>query len=131
MVSEECMSKAKKDFHEYRELLLEEKQKILTNSSFTSRAELAISSDDLPDEVDLAAQVVDQEVSLNMKERELNKLRQIEGALHRIDSGSFGVCEDCGDPIGKVRLKKQPWATLCIEHAEEHERYTKVFHKIG
>ena len=63
------------------------------------------------------------------RERDLTALAILEGeledidiALRRLDEGRYGVCEECGRPIGDERLAAKPWARLCIEHQAEMER---------
>tara|TARA_R110002072_G_scaffold534_6_gene3860 strand:- start:37810 stop:38181 length:372 start_codon:yes stop_codon:yes gene_type:complete len=123
------MEKAKVE--ELRELLLKMKTEILNAGTLTKSDDLHVSSDDLPDEADLATNVINQQISFNMRQRELSKLRQIEMALQRINEGSYGECEDCGDDIGFKRLKTQPFTSLCITHAEEYEREQSRFKRIG
>jgi DnaK suppressor protein len=62
----------------------------------------------------------DHEMSLANLSREL--LTQIEHALERIEDGSYGVCESCGNPIGKLRLMAFPRATLCVSCKQRQER---------
>ena len=111
--------------------LLGEKMKIINGGVLTSKEDLQISSDDLADEADLASSVIHQQVTFNMRQRELSKLRSIEEALDRIEAKSYGHCDDCDEPIGKKRLENQPWAILCITHAEEQERESQHFARIG
>lgn len=111
-----------KKLNEYKELLLQHKMKILNGEQFKQNEDLCVAPEDLPDEADLAASVISQQVTFNLRHREMNKLRLIEEALMRIEDGDFGGCEECGEAIGAKRLKNQPWATLCITHAEEKER---------
>lgn len=112
----------KKSLDKYRELLLALKAQILNGPLFKSTEDLAIQPEDLSEEGDIAASVINQQVSFSMRNRELNKIRRIEEALERVNNGSFGFCEECDEEIGKKRLTNQPWATLCITHAEEMER---------
>lgn len=112
----------RKDLEQTKEQLLIIKNKILNEGILTSKQDLSISPEELADESDLATQVINQHVSLNMREREFNKIRLIDQALQRIHDGSYGVCEECDEDISKKRLKYQPWTTLCIIHAEEYER---------
>ena len=121
----------KKHYDEYKKILLGHKSRILNSGILKSSEDLHISSDDLPDEADLAANVINQQVSFNMRYRELEKLRLIEEALYRIQEGTYGNCEECDEPIGDKRLKNQPWTSLCITHAEERERESKRFSKSG
>ncbi len=111
-----------KSFQKYKEKLLLLKSKILNQGILTSNTDLSISSEDLADESDLASQVINQNISFNMRERELNKVRLIDNALQRISDGTYGYCEECDEEIHDKRLENQPWTSLCIIHAEEYER---------
>ncbi|MBT3982103.1 MAG: TraR/DksA family transcriptional regulator [Bacteriovoracaceae bacterium] len=111
----------------YKKLLLDAKNKILNHGILTSKEDLHISAEDLADETDLATSVINQQVTFNMRKREMDKLRAIEEALYRVEDGSYGSCEECGEFIGEKRLKNQPWAFLCIVHAEERERERSRF----
>ncbi len=113
----------------FKNLLLQHKVKILNSGILRSTEDLTVSSDDLPDEADLAMSVINQQVSFNMRQRELGKLKAIEEALYRIEQGSYGCCEECDEGIGEKRLENQPWTTLCITHAEEQERENSKFVK--
>ena len=62
-----------------------------------------------------ATQVFDQQRDLALRERAENQLTQVEAALERIESGTFGTCRRCGNPIGEERLEALPWAALCID----------------
>ncbi|MCO4793557.1 MAG: TraR/DksA family transcriptional regulator [Bacteriovoracaceae bacterium] len=114
------MKKTEKEAFKNR--LLELKQEVLNNDLSRDTEDLKISSDDLPDEADIAASVINQQVTFGLRDRNLNKLRRIEEALYKVDQGTYGVCEECDEPIGSKRLERQPFATLCITHAEELER---------
>ncbi|MAF78377.1 MAG: conjugal transfer protein TraR [Halobacteriovoraceae bacterium] len=116
---------------ELKAKLIKMKEEVLNGSYLTSKEDLHVTSDDLPDEADLATNVINQQVSFNMRHRELTKLRAIDEALHRIENGTYGECEECGDSIGFKRLNNQPFANLCIEHAEEAEREQMRFLKHG
>ena len=116
---------------ELKAKLIQMKQEILNGAYLTSNEDLHVSSEDLPDEADLASRVINQQVSFNMRHRELTKLRSIDEALHRMDNGTYGECEECGDSIGQKRLNNQPFASLCITHAEEAEREQMRFLKHG
>ena len=119
------MEKLKVD--KYKKLLFEAKAKIINGGTFCSDKDLSVSSDDLSDDADLASSVINQSVTFNMRQRELNKLNAIEEALYRIEQGTFGICEECDESIGDSRLKNQPWTKLCITDAEELERVNHKF----
>lgn len=106
----------------FKAKLLKLKMEILNGGIINSKADLHVSQDDLADETDLASNVIAQQISFSIREREIRKLRLIEQALQRVEEGGFGECEDCGEDIEHKRLENQPWTTLCIVHAEERER---------
>jgi len=66
---------------------------------------------------DIATETIDREIDYTLEENSGNVLREIEGALKRIDDGSFGICAACGKPIEPERLEYLPWATLCAGDA--------------
>lgn len=75
----------------------------------------------LADELDLAAAHRDREMSLKLFERQGEMLQEILEALHRIEMGHYGICENCGEAIGLDRLKASPAAVLCVECKREQE----------
>lgn len=77
----------------------------------------------LPDVIDIAALASTNQVGMLVAKAELEELQQIDDALSRIDSGSYGTCKDCGDTIRKDRLKALPYATLCLKCKEIEEEY--------
>lgn len=123
------MQKAQLD--ELKAQLMKMKEDILNGGFITQKEDLHVTSDDLPDEADLATNVINQQITFNMRQRELLKLRSIDEALNRIENGSYSECEECGDEIGFKRLKNQPFTNLCITHAEEAEREQARFLKHG
>ena len=121
----------KKQLEELKKDLIQMKSDILNGGFQAKKEDLHVSSDDLSDDGDLANSVVEQQVSFSMRQREIEKLRLIDQALHRIEEGTYGECDDCGEPIGFKRLKNQPFTELCITHAEEAEREQSRFLKHG
>ncbi len=117
------------DYDKYRQILMSLKMSIMNGGLLTSSEDMAIATEDLPDEADLATNVINQQVTFNIKQRELGKLKAIEEALMRMKEGSYGTCEECGEAISAKRLENRPWATLCITHAEEREREEQKFTK--
>lgn len=123
------MDKAKLQI--YKEKLMLLRSEILNGGILAKNEDLTVSTDDLADEADLANNVINQQVSFNMRTRELSKLRSIEMALERIEDGTYGHCEECDEEISAKRLDNQPWADLCITHAEEREREEQRFKRVG
>lgn len=114
------MDKKKQEF--FRSLLLKHRQQVLKGGLISNSEDLHISEEDLSDETDLATSMIGQQISCTIRDREIVKLRRIDLALERISEGTYGHCEDCEEEIGHKRLENQPWAELCIQHAEEEER---------
>jgi DnaK suppressor protein len=71
---------------------------------------------------DTASATYDRELELGLEEGAEEVLAKIEAALRRIDDGTYGICENCGQPIGEERLEAMPWATLCIDDKRREER---------
>lgn len=111
----------------FKKALLEEKQRILNNSRNAVKNELALSPDDLPDETDLAASEINQNLIFKLRDRERQLLAKIDEALQRMDEGNFGTCEDCEEPIEMRRLEARPVSTLCIACKERQEHREKIY----
>ncbi|HEX7372865.1 MAG TPA: TraR/DksA C4-type zinc finger protein, partial [Thermodesulfobacteriota bacterium] len=81
--------------------------------------------DSFPDPTDRANLETDRNFLLRIRDRERKLIGKIKEALARIDDGTFGICEECGDDISEERLKARPMTTLCIDcktKAEEEEK---------
>jgi DnaK suppressor protein len=74
------------------------------------------------DQADAGAKTFEREHELAMTQNARDLLAQNEAALARIDAGTYGVCESCGQPIGKARLQAFPRATLCVSCKQREER---------
>ncbi len=77
------------------------------------------------DNYDIASSERDRELMYMLGDRERKKVREIDGALLKIKEGTYGVCDECGEPISKKRLKIIPYSNLCINcqsRAEEEEK---------
>ncbi len=79
------------------------------------------------DEADRATLEEETALALRVRNREDKLLAKIEAALQRIEDGSYGYCEETGEPIGLPRLLARPTATLSIEAQERRERRQKLF----
>lgn len=84
-------------------------------------------SDKLPDQADRASSESDRSIELRARDRQRKLITKIDAALKRIEEGSYGYCEETGEPIGVKRLEARPIATLSIEAQERHERREKVY----
>lgn len=83
--------------------------------------------EDTADPADRATQEEEHSLELRTRDRERKLLKKINAALQRIENGTFGYCEETGEPIGIARLYARPTATLCIEAKERHERRERQF----
>jgi DnaK suppressor protein len=117
----------KKDLARFAERLREEKARILSHTEKIKTEDMTLSTDDLADEVDLASSELNQSVALRLRDRERLLLHKIEIALSKIDSGTFGVCDLCEEPIEIKRLEARPVANLCIRCKEAQERAEKIY----
>ena len=81
----------------------------------------ALGTDGTQDVADDAANTYARQMLLGMSERERQNLREIDAALDRIDEGSYGICEECSEPISEARLKALPYATLCVDCKADRE----------
>jgi DnaK suppressor protein len=79
-----------------------------------------------PDLADRASAETDRALEFRTRDRERKLLSKIQAALQRIDDGSYGYCEETGDPIGVKRLEARPIATLSLESQERHERLERT-----
>ncbi len=81
----------------------------------------------LPDVADRASSETDRSLELRTRDRQRKLISKIDAALKRIEDGSYGYCEETGDPIGLKRLDARPIATLSIEAQERHEKRERVY----
>jgi DnaK suppressor protein len=80
-----------------------------------------------PDIADRASSETDRSIELRARDRQRKLIGKIDSALRRIDEGTYGYCEDTGEPISLKRLDARPIATLSIEAQERHERRERVY----
>jgi len=80
-----------------------------------------------PDVVDQASSYTEKNVEIRTVNRQIKLVSKINAALKRLKDGTYGFCEDTGEPIGLKRLIARPVATLCIAAQEKHEREEKIY----
>ena len=113
----------KKELKKFQELLVEKRKAVLERARQMLAVEnMALDTNDLPDEMDLASSEYLQSFEFRLRGREKSLLNKLDLALKKIDEGTFGVCEICEEPIGKKRLEARPETTLCIKCKEDQER---------
>ena len=101
------------------------KDEILRESRETLQ-QLQSEREHLPDLADRASTETDRSIELRARERQRKLIAKIDAALARIDDGTYGYCEETGEPISLKRLEARPIATLSIEAQERHERSERV-----
>ncbi len=117
----------KQQLETFKKLLTDKRNEIVRRAEQTLQQDMTLDSDDLPDEMDLASSEYLQAFTFRLRGREKNLLDKIQKALDRIDNGTFGVCEECDEPISLKRLEARPETTLCIRCKEEQERVERDF----
>ena len=118
-----------KKIKELKNILLSEKQSILNKN--LNQEDYVLKKDDLADVLDEASANQQASQTLRFRNRELFYLKKINQALERIKDNTYGICEECDEPIGFERLRARPTATMCISCKEESELIEKnnIFHK--
>jgi DnaK suppressor protein len=110
----------------FRNKLFAWKEEILRESRETLE-NLQEESQNHPDMADRASSESDRSLELRTRDRQRKLIAKIDSAIKRIDEGTYGFCEETGDPIGVARLDARPIATLSLEAQELHERREKVY----
>ncbi len=110
----------------FRQKLLDWKEDILKESKETL-LNLQEEHNQHPDLVDRASSETERSLELRTRDRQRKLISKIDAALRRIEDGSYGYCEETGEPISLKRLDARPTATLSIEAQERHERREKVY----
>ncbi len=120
---EEYMNEKQLEY--FRQKLLTWRAELIKESSFTLQ-DLKETNLNEPDPNDRASSEADQSLELRTRDRMRKLIKKINQALDRIENGTYGYCEETGEPIGLGRLEARPVATLCIEAQERHERKEKT-----
>ena len=108
----------------FRQKLVGWKQDLLKESSQTLN-NLQNENEAKPDITDRASEEIDRSFELRTRDRERKLINKIDAALQRIEDGSYGYCDETGDPISIKRLEARPVATLSLEAQEMHEKAEK------
>ena len=121
---EEYMNERQLEY--FRQKLVNWRAELVKNSEFTLQdlKETSLQEADLNDR---ASSETDQFLELRTRDRMRKLIKKINAALDRIENGTYGYCEETGDPIGIERLEVRPVATLSIEAQERHERMEKTY----
>ncbi|MBV9076163.1 MAG: RNA polymerase-binding protein DksA [Methylobacteriaceae bacterium] len=109
----------------FRRKLMAWKGEILREAQDTLSA-LQSENPNHPDLADRASSETDRAIELRARDRQRKLISKIDAAISRIEEGTYGYCEDTGEPISLRRLEARPIATLSIEAQERHERNERV-----
>ncbi|MCB1496733.1 MAG: RNA polymerase-binding protein DksA [Bauldia sp.] len=110
----------------FREKLIAWKEEIRKEARETLEY-LQAESQNHPDLADRASSETDRSIELRARDRQRKLIAKIDAALQRIEDGTYGYCEETGEPISLKRLDARPIATLSIEAQERHERRERVY----
>jgi DnaK suppressor protein len=122
--SEEFMNPRMREY--FRRKLLKWQAELLADSNETLQSLADDGGLQEPDIADRASAETDRALELRTRDRERKLLSKIDAALQRIEDGTYGYCEETGDPIGVKRLEARPIATLSLEAQERHERLERT-----
>lgn len=121
---EEFMNDMQKEY--FRQRLLAWREELLKDSEETLN-NLKDGGMTVPDISDRASAEADKALELRTRDRMRKVISKIDAALGRIEDGTYGYCEETGEPIGLERLIARPIATMTIEAQERHERMEKTY----
>jgi DnaK suppressor protein len=118
-----ALTKKKLEF--FKRLLNERIEELLSQANETVSG-MTSHKENLPDPSDRATLESDRNFTLRIRDRERKLIGKIKEALERIEQGTYGICEDCGEEISTERLKARPVTTLCIDCKKRQETEEKV-----
>jgi DnaK suppressor protein len=121
---EPFMNERQRDY--FRRKLVSWKQDIIREASETLNA-MQSEGDQHSDLADRASAETDRAIELRARDRQRKLISKIDSAIARIDDGSYGFCEETGEPISLKRLDARPTATLSLEAQERHERRERIY----
>ena len=121
---EPFMNDRQRDY--FRQKLLDWREDILKEAKETLQ-HLQDENQNHPDLADRASSETDRAIELRARDRQRKLIAKIDAALQRIEDGTYGYCEETGEPITLKRLEARPIATLSIEAQERHERRERVY----
>ena len=110
------------DIGYFKTLLIERKKQIIENIEVAKHDIEDLKNVEINDDGDYAALCTDNMIEHAIQEKQQKELEEIEYALKKIESGEYGICEMCGEPIKPLRLKIKPFAKFCITCREIVEK---------
>ena len=110
----------------FMQKLTEWKNEIIKSNSQALYSSDLVDNISSPDVVDQASSYTEKNVEMRTVNRQIKLVSKIDAALKRLKDGTYGFCEETGEPIGLKRLVARPIATLCIAAQEKHEKEEKI-----
>jgi DnaK suppressor protein len=104
----------KKTISHFKKILLKEREQILGEVRQIYESSKEMGQDGIQDIADEAANIYNKQILLSLNENERTRLQEVDEALDRIANGTYGICEECGEPIGLKRLEVRPVAKYCV-----------------
>jgi DnaK suppressor protein len=115
----------KKDLNSFKKHLENRLQELLNQADDTVSG-MTTANENFPDPTDRASLEADRNFLLRIRDRESKLIKKIKQALERIENGTYGICESCGEEISVKRLKARPVTTQCIECKAKEEALEKA-----
>ena len=109
--------------------LEKQRAELLSEAEHTLTEKITTEKESYPDPTDQAVAELDSSFTLRLRGREQKLLKKIDEALARIESGTYGICESCGEPINVKRLEARPVTTLCIDCKTMQEEEEKMMER--
>ena len=110
----------------YFKKLLTQRQNVLLEDANKTLTDMTDQTQNFPDPTDRASMESDRNFELRIRDRERRLISKINDGLDRIEAGTYGICEECGENISDERLKARPVTTLCIDCKKKQENQEKV-----
>jgi len=115
----------KKDLEHFKDLLNKLMEDLLSQAD-TTVSDMNTPKGNFPDPADRATYEADRNFELRIRDREYKLIKKVRNALDRIENGTFGICETCGEDISFKRLQARPVTTQCIECKTKEELLEKA-----
>ena len=112
----------KKTMTRFKKILLSEREQIIGEVKQIYESSREMGQDGIQDIGDEAANIYNKQVLLSLNENERIRLQEVDEALDRIANGTYGVCEECGEPIGLKRIEVRPVAKYCVSCKAKQEK---------
>ena len=114
----------KRTIERFRRVLLKEREQIIGDVKQINESSQEMGKDGIQDIADEAANIYNKQILLTLNENDRMRLRDVDESLDRIENGTYGVCEECGEPIGLKRLEVKPVAKYCVPCKTKLEKGT-------